>query len=293
MADNVTTDELEQALQDLATSLGQSTKEYVEGQGFAKDADLQTAIANLQGQITAITEMEDNDHVSLAEKIEKIKEVLSNDEGVVQSIFSLIQENKQAIEDETTRATDAEAALQAQVTAVQNKANSNETAIATNASEITGVKSRVDASEATLTTLTGDESVDGSIKKQIADEAARTNVAIATAKQEAIDEAKSYVDEKVGSDVSGLGDRVSELENAINDTTDENGNLVKGIKSRLSDVEARAEAVLVEAKAYTDSKMIKASSMDICGIGNKFRSALGLADATCGGNGESGDGAVI
>ena len=311
MADNVTTDELQQALQNLATILGTSTKEYVEGQGFAKDADLQAAVANLQSQITAITELDENDGaVSLAEKIKQIEAVLSNDEGVVQAIYSLIQQNQAAINDEVTRATGVEADLQSQITATANKANSNETAISANASEIAGVKGRMDAAEATLTTLTGDETVTGSIKKQVADEAARTNAAIATAKQEAIDTSKAYTDTEVASaksdlqaqidqitggaegSISELNGRVTALENDMNDTTDADGNLVKGVKTRLSDVEARAEEVLVEAKAYTDAHVLKASSMDICGIGNKFRQALGLADATCGG-GEGGDGAVI
>jgi len=325
MADNVTTDELEQALQDLASEMGLSVKEYVESLGYATVAELQAAEANLQAQITAITELDaDNGAESLAEKIAAINAVISDENGAIQNILGKILENKQAILDEVTRATAAEAALQSQITANANKTASNEaaiTSIVSKANELkeaqdavnADVENRLSGVEGTLETLTGDETVDGSIAKSIADEAARTNVAISTAKTEAIDTAKAYTDEKIeaitgdtATTVAGLDERVTGVEKTLNDTTDEDGNLVKGVVTRLSDVEAKVDAnevkrvqeleqAVEELKAYSDARDLKASSMDICGIGNKFRASLGLAARDCSGgtSGGDGDGAVI
>ncbi len=325
MADNVTTDELEQALQDLASEMGLSVKEYVESLGYATVAELQAAEANLQAQITAITELDaDNGAESLAEKIAAINAVISDENGAIQNILGKILENKQAILDEVTRATAAEEALQSQITSNANRIASNEaaiTSIASKANELkeaqdavnVDVENRLSGVEGTLETLTGDETVDGSIAKSIADEAARTNVAISTAKTEAIDTAKAYTDEKIeaitgdtAATVAGLDERVTGVEKTLNDTTDEDGNLVKGVVTRLSDVEAKVDAnetkrvheleqAVEELKAYSDARDLKASSMDICGIGNKFRASLGLASRDCAGgaSGGDGDGAVI
>jgi len=322
MADNVTTEELEQALQDLATEMGLSVKEYVESLGYATVADLQASNEGLQAQITAITELDaENGAESLAEKIKAIHDVVSDEDGVVQQILNKILENKQAIADETARATGVEADLQNQITANLNKANSNETAlsnlndtvVANKTAQDTvnaGVESRLAGTESTVATLTGDETVEGSVKKQIADEATRTNVAISTAKTEAIDTAKSYTDEQIeaitgdtAATVEGLDTRVKTVEDTLNDTTDEDDNLVKGVVTRLSDAEAaivaeaqarvaELEQAVADMKAYSDSKVLKASSMDMCGIHNKFRASLGLADKTCDGSGD-GDGAVV
>ena len=323
MADNVTTDELEQALQDLASEMGLSVKEYVESLGYATVAELQASTAGLQEQITAITELDaDNGATSLAEKIAEIESVLSDENGVVQQIFQKILENKQLVLDETSRATAAEADLQSQVTAAANKASSNETAIGNlstvvsdnkTAQEVVNadIEERVSGAETTISTLTGDETVDGSVKKQIADEATRTNVAIVTAKDEAVDTAKSYTDAQIeaiagdtATTVSEVADRVSTVENTLNDTTDADGNLLKGVVSKVADNAAAIaqevadrtaalEQTVTELKAYSDSKDLKASSMNICGIHNKFRASLGLADKDCSGSSNAGDGAVI
>jgi len=322
MADNVTTDELEQALQDLANEMGLSVKEYVESLGYATADELLASKTDLQAQITAITELDaDNGAESLAEKIAAINAVVSDEDGVVQNILAKILENKQSILDESARATDVEADLQSQITSNLNKTNSNETALSNLADTVSAnksaqdtvnadIESRVAGAESTLTTLTGDETVDGSIAKVIADETTRTNAAIATAKAGATDDAKAYTDEQIeaitgdtASTVEGLDSRLGEVENTLADTTDEDDNLVKGIVTRVGDVETaltnevaravQAEAdMLAQAKAYTDANTLKASSMDICGVHNKFRAALGLADKDCSGSGD-GDGAVV
>jgi len=328
MADNVTTDDLEKALQDLASQMGLSVKEYVESLGYSTVEELSTAISGVQSQIDAITKIDADDGVeTLAEKIQAINSVISNSDGEIQQILSLIQENKQLVTDETTRATDVETDLQNQVTANANKTASNETAIANAVQSISDnksaqdtvnsdVESRLSSAEGTVATLTGDETVDGSIAKAIKGEADRAKAIEAQNAQALADETtrattkeddlQAQIDDITGGDtgsISELTDRVGVVEDTLNDTTDENGDLVKGIVTRVTEVEtavtnevsARVEAVtqaLTDAKAYTDENILKASSMDICGIHNKFRASLGLADKDCSGGGD-GDGAVV
>lgn len=196
MSDNVTTDDLETALQQLADEMGLSTVEYVQSLGYATVADVAADVTNLQSQITAIVELDGEDGVeSLAEKVQAINDVLSDENGVIQAIYTKIQENATAIADETTRATGVEADLQSQI-----------------------------------------------------------------------------------NNISG---------GATGSSTD--------FEERLSDVEQAVE----DAKAYSDANDLKAASMDICSIGNKFRQSLGLADNVCdsedasGDDGEDGGDAVV
>ena len=198
MADNVTTQQLEDTLIQLAQSMGVSVREYVLAQGYATTEELMNAISNVQSQIDAIVTIDDADGIeTLAEKIKNLNEVLSNDAGELQNILDLIEQNRIAIE------------------------------------------------------------------------------------------------EAIGGDLTQLVDRITVVENTLNDTTDEDGNLVKGIKSRVRDLETQAVANLNEAKTYADSVALKATSMDICAIGNSFRAALGLSSVDCSNGNNDGDGAVI
>jgi len=198
MADNVTTQELEDALSQLAQEMGTSVQEYVQSQGYATVEEMTTALGNLQSQIDAIVTIDDSDGIeTLAEKVKNLNELLSNNAGELQNILDLIEQNRQAIED------------------------------------------------------------------------------------------------AVGGDLTAITDRIAVVENTLNDTTDENGNLVKGIVSRVGDVENAVVEKFNEAKSYADSVALKASSMDMCRIHNAFRNAMGLSDATCDGNGGEGDGATL
>jgi len=326
MADNVTTDELEQALQDLASEMGLSVVEYVQSLGYSTVGELNAAVSGVQSQIDAITEISDNGVESLAEKIKAIDEVITNSDGSIAQILTLIQENKQLVVDETARATGVEADLQSQVTVNANKATSNATAIAGLTQTVTDnktaqdtvnadVEGRLSGAESTIVTLTGDETVDGSIAKAIKGEADRAKAQEAANTAALSDEVtrataaetnlQSQLDEITGGatgSISEIDGRVKVVENTLNDTTDVDGNLVKGVKTRVTDLEnglsaevaraTQAEAdTLSNANAYTDAHTLKASSMDMCGIHNKFRASLGLADKDCSGAG--GDGAVL
>ena len=252
---NVTTQELQTALEQLASNLGLSVKEFVESLGYAKSTDLNTAVADLQNQINAITELDaNNGATSLAEKIRDIEAVLSDENGVVQAIYSQIQANKQALNDEVTRATTAETDLQNQITGAVNRITQNEQEIANTKTLASNLAGQAEANAKSYT------------------DAKASNL-------------QSQIDSITGAGAGGgvsltsLDGRLKVVEDDLNDTTDANGNTVKGVKSRLADVEAN---------------MLKASDLDICAIGNKFRASLGLSAIDCSGNGgTSGDGAVI
>jgi hypothetical protein len=317
MADNVTTEELELALQQLAEGMGLSVVEYVQGLGYATVADVESDVNGLQSQINAILELDaENGVESLAEKVNAINAVISDENGVIQAIYTKIQENTQEILNETLRATGVEADLQAQITSAVNAGNTNATAITSVQTALTALTGRVTLTEADIATLKGDETVAGSIAnlikvetdRAVAKEAEnRALIDINTAKTADLQSQINNLTGGTSGSISEVSERVTVIEDTLNDTTDENGDLVKGIKTRLSDVEsglaseiaratAREDAVLAEAKAYTDANVLKASSMDVCSIGNKFRFALGLADKTCGGTGggePEGDGMII
>lgn len=380
MADNVTSEELETALSDLAESMGLSTVEYVQSLGYATVEEVTAQGGEFQAQLDAITELDaDNGAVSLAEKIKAINDVLVDEDGILPAIYTKIQENKQLAVDETARASGVEADLQSQVTTNLNKGNSNATAISdlsgvvgTNktASEDrdTALDTRVIATEGSLTTLKGDLTVEGSIAYAVEQEKLRAVASennnrtvsddnIATAKSEAIAHADSIngievtrasdveadlqtqinditggdgetsltslqedldaeivrasgVESVLRTDVDGANARATVLEgrsltieNTLNDTTDADDNLVKGHKTRISDLEAGALAeantrvaeltqAITDMQAYSDARDLKASSMNMCGIHNKFRQSLGLADNSCDDSGD-GDGAVV
>lgn len=318
MGANVTTDDLELALEQLAESMGLSVVEYVNSLGYATVADVEADVNGLQSQINAIIELDaENGVESLAEKVNAINAVLSDENGVIQAIYTKIQENTQAILNEVTRATGVEADLQAQITSAVNAGSTNATAVTALQTALNGLTDRVTLTESDIALLKGDETVVGSIAnlikvetdRAVAKEAEnRALIDINTAKTADL---QSQIDNLTGGasgSISQVSDRVTVIENELNNTTDGEGNLVKGIKTRLTEVEdglaseiaratAREDAVLAEAKAYTDANVLKAASMDVCKIGNKFRFALGLADNNCSGNGSGtppeGDGLVI
>ncbi len=321
---NQTTEELQQALQQMASSLGLSVVEYVQSLGYATTSELTVGIDGLQSQITAIVELDgDNRAESLAEKLAAINEVLSSESGELQAIFTKIQENKQLVLDETARASAAEAALQLQITTNSDNVASNAAALiaftnTVNANKAaqdninSDVEARLTEAEAKVDTLIGDDTVVGSVDNKVKAEKTRAQLAEAAntkavadesiraiAAEEANAQAIAAMQSGSGATLAGLDVRLGEVEADLEDSLVD-GETEKGLKTRVSDLEAAKVTqdatnaqITSAAEAYADSKVLGASALDICAIGNSFRDALGLSKVDCSAGGGDGDGAVL
>ena len=300
---NVTTEELQKQLEALAEGMGTNVREYVQSQGFADEQEVLSRFNEVNKKIDAITEMDDNGVESLAEKIKSLKDLLANEDGVVQGLVDKINANAKGIED-------IKAGTDTNFKKLQDALNANGVKIDDALEKIDNLKvsvsdldkkidekiaetkTSVENLQSEIDTLTGDATVEGSIAKQIADESNRTNVSIEQAKQTAIDEAKKYADDKIESldlasneEISKLKDRTASVESVLNDSTDDNGNLVKGLKTKveetstglskeISDRVAAVEKALNDAKAYTDANTLKADDVDVKVVIDKFANAL-------------------
>ena len=143
--------------------------------------------------------------------------------------------------------------------------------------------------------------IDGDINNETS---IATEIVRATNAEQGLQDA---IDALGGNGSGSLGDleaRVTANENDINDTTDGNDNLVKGLKTKVSDNAAAIAALgsqntvdienlRLEVINHSDSNDIHADTVDVCAIGNIFRTALGLGTQTCDGGGGDGDGAVL
>ena len=319
MADNVTTEDLDTAIQNLAESMGISTKEYVEG-GFLDLTTYGTDKTAIEALIAANTEAmriateQDDDGVqSWAEKIVAINAVLSDAEnGELQNILDKINVNTSAIAGLVTT-TDV---IRTDLDLATAKGNTNATGISDLNTALTSVSGRVTTTEGALTTLNSDATVAGSVAKAVKGEEDRAKASMQTTLTEVArveaervkntdaitilnsddtvdgSVAKAVLD-ATGGDITDLKGRVEDEEKEsarvagiLDDTTDVDDNLVKGVVTKVGDNAQAIINALADAKAYTDANTLKAASMDICAAGNKFRSALGLADATCGTDGD-------
>lgn len=189
-------------LEKMATVLGLSVVEYVKSLGYATVADVTKDVTKLQGEIDAITKLEGKDASSLTAQITAIDKVLSDKNGVVQSIYQDILLNKKDIADEVIRAEAAESTLSTNLAAeivrakASEKANADEIAtINTTLASITGGTSGV-----TLKTIkTQQDTNTADITKNKADIA--TNVTAIKANADAIVKAeasaKAYTDAAV------------------------------------------------------------------------------------------------
>ena len=162
---------------------------------------------------------------------------------------------------------------------------------------------RIDAAEAAATGLAADLATEVSTRTTevaagiAATTAVDNRVTAEIADRTAADTSlQTQIDALGGSGSGSLGDvenRIDVIEGELNDGVDGNGDLVKGVKTKVQDnaaAIAAEEAARVAAftqldtdlKAYSDARDLKAASMDMCAVGNKFRQALGLADNSCG-----------
>jgi len=141
---NKVTADTQAQLEAMANQLGLSVVEYVQSLGYATVKDVTADVTKLQGEIDAITTLEGKDAASLTAQIQAIDKVLSDKNGVVQSIYADILLNKKDIADEQIRAKAAEGTLSTNLAAEIVRAKASEKA---NADEIATIN-------ATLASLT-------------------------------------------------------------------------------------------------------------------------------------------
>jgi len=323
MADNVTTQELEDALVSVLEIAGSDSKEYIDGLDLANHTDLQAAKDELlvlinqnSGLLESILETDpDNDSVSIQELLNSLKALLSDDNGLV-DVLTKIQENSDAVNA-------AKAELQGNIDTVSSDVADTKNSITTINNSVADIQADIDdikengveASQETLDAIAAlDESVKGitgytdedgnevvgSLETAVTAERDRAkNVSGATVDLQtedksnlvaAINEVKSGSD-NTASQVSGLTSSIADINNQLEDTTDDDDNLVKGIKTRLTDAEgavaqevtdrtAAVQAAKDEVKTYVDDNVLKAGSMDFTKIRNGFRRGITLPEVS-------------
>jgi hypothetical protein len=242
MAQNVTTEQLQKALEQLAAAQGKSVREFILSQGFAKEADVEAKINDILAKIDAITKIDDSDGVeSLAEKINAIQDLLNNEEGVVQQILDRITQNEKAVSDLSGKVDSNFQLLSDAIDALKKATQSNTDAINSLSSSLDAVKkdltdktsaieNEIAAVKSTVDVLAGDETVEGSVKNLIKTEADRAKAAeanlqkaINTAKTDAItsavSQAKSYTDEQIQKAIDNLdvanNETVADIKNRV------------------------------------------------------------------------------
>ena len=278
MADNVTTEDLEKALQDLAESMGISVKEFVEG-GFIDKTTYGEDKAAIIARLDAIDTIDaDDDIESIAEKLASIRKVLSDDEGALQGILNLIKDNQAAIVSESDRAKSVEAGLRTDVDNAAAKGASNEKALndykteandrmATIEGASTDLNDRVLDTESQIATITGDG--EGSIAAAVAAETARAKNVSGTLADlvteekgtlvGAINEVQSEANVNAAG-ISAVKDRVTATEDALtilngDDTVE--GSVAKAVKDAtggdISDLSDRMDATEASTGANTSA----------------------------------------
>ena len=199
------------------------------------------------------------------------------------------------VEQERLRSVAAESDLASQITSTGTSTLNDAKAYTDNA--VAGVSAEVATEKGRIDTLVGDATVDGSVANKIeahrvaAEAVMDSKVAASKELSDAADaNLQSQIDAITGSGTGSLGDvegRVSVVENELNDTTDADGNLVKGVKTKVADnmaAIAAEQAARVSADANLQSQID-----DLQGAGlvtgvingrvaaNKFRAVFGLS----------------
>jgi len=188
----VTSEELQDELENLAEELGISVQElladYVTGTDYATDK------AAIVARLDALDVIDDSDGVeTLAEKVAALNAMFTENGDLATDVLNRIATNATAIADETTRATNVEAGLRTDVDAATATGNANTSAISALDTRIVNNKSAAEAADAALgsridgvvadvATLNGDDTVDGSVAKAVKDEETRAKAELATEK---------------------------------------------------------------------------------------------------------------
>ena len=199
------------------------------------------------------------------------------------------------VEQERLRAVAAEAALSSQISSTGTTTLNDANAYTDGA--VAGVSAEVAVERARVDVLEGDKTVIGSVDNKIETHRVASEVVMDSkiAASKALSDAadanlQSQIDAIAGTGTGSIGDlegRVSVLESDMNDTTDVNGNLVKGVKTKVTDnttAIATEEAARLTADANLQSQIdalqgsgLTTGVIDGRVAANKFRSVFGLA----------------
>jgi len=319
MADTVTSEELQQQLEQLAEDIGVGVGQLVGAlQGNIDNntgkIDVNSeAIKAMMSRLDAIDVIDGEDDVdSIAEKIKTLNEMLSNDGTLATDLLQRIADNKAAVnalaadlQTENKRATDAEAAILEKVDANKAIADANASTLSSLKDTVTANKAAIDgkiadavkdvndlksANEALFTHEDADgNTIEGSVDAKLR-EAGTENLAKSKSYTDAeaakLQEQIDAIGEIDGDKVNELVEKVDKVTAELEDTTDDDDNVVKGIKTRVSDMEAQAgnnAAAAAAAKAEAAAALAVANAAGlakgiICGrkAANKFMAAVNL-----------------
>ena len=292
--------EIQAQLEALAKGLGVTVQELLKS--YVTADTFNGEIEAIKLDIKKITEIGELDTESIAEKIQKINETIGKaEDDVVKSIFDQLAANSDAIKANEKAVNDLNAKVDSSVEALNNKIATNESSIAGNKAKIDELEKKAAEYKETcetgianvqkeIDTLNGDVNTDGSVAKQvndaIADEVKRTNLLIDEV-NEGIDAVNANVGE-VKAKVETVEGNVADINKVLNDSKDEDGNLVKGLKTQVTDNTASIQKEVEDRKAAIadlEEKIGNAAS-DICfetgvidgtAAANAFRNVFGLA----------------
>lgn len=159
----------------------------------AEKAEREAADAALQAQIDELTGGSSGSISSLQSEIDAVEAGAGlNEDG------SYSANTSANYIDNATSLKNADEILDAELKRVEDKVDNNKV-LADNA--IAGLDSRLTTAEGTLETLTGDETVEGSVKKQVADATAEAKSYADQVAQAKADEAKTQAVEEAKSDI--------------------------------------------------------------------------------------------
>ncbi|NOQ31685.1 MAG: hypothetical protein GQ570_11240 [Helicobacteraceae bacterium] len=289
---NMTKEQMEAKLHELAGLMGMSVTEYVTGLGYATVGDVELAVKELDDRIHAITELEDNGEISLAEKVAQINAVLSTD-GTIENILSLVNGNKSAIQSLNTVVAEnygiyKEWNLKQDSLIANNKLSLDNHKVWTE-TQMGVLHKYVDTNQASINVLDIKVTdMSGTLGEKLDAEISRAKYSEVKVLSDAIAESNQYSDEQ---DVI-TRDMIKSLENSVGDIVNpDTGEVDKGLETRMSDAEtaivklfADTDVALTvsqkETRDYIDANFLGSAeieAIDVNAVNATFRSALGLS----------------
>jgi len=290
MADSVTSEELQAELESLAEGMGISIKELLSK--YTTSSELNKTLDAMKLDIKKITEVGELDTESIAEKIISINELLENIDGEdLKGLVDSIAANEKAISDlaKTVEDTKVEIteALDAKETRLSNAETKLDGAIKT-VEDNKAAQAKINDAMNTITTKTAaDVEVlkgdgDGSIVKQVTDavgaERERTNTLVA-----GVNGKIDATSEKVNT----LETESARVSSILDDSTDEDGNLVEGVATMAKNAKEAAINETINRVKDVENLQEQINNMDgsglvkgiICGkkAANKFNAIFDLA----------------